>query len=165
MHLNPVFFWHYILLFFCADTHNNWQVSLSVSYIHRQRLYCLSEGQSLRMFSSCFFPFPSEEEELRRAAPSPCKSSLRNAWQCDLEFLWSLSLWILYSVYIYAVYARVTILFEKKTLLKFSSCLFVLFCFQLLFLVVINLLDRKWLHHWAIAPHLILPVLLKIISI
>lgn len=161
MHLNPVFFWHLILLSFCVDTHNNWQVSLSVSYIHRQHLYCLREGQSLRIFSSCFFPFPSEEEELRRAAPSPCKSSLRNAWQCDLEFLWSLSLWILCSVYIYAVYARVTILFEKKTLLTYSSCLFVLFST----LVVLNLLDSKWLHHWAIAPHLILPVLLKIISV
>lgn len=36
--------------------------------------------------SLLFFHFPSEEEELRRAAPSPCKLSLRNAWQDDVQF-------------------------------------------------------------------------------
>lgn len=161
MHLNPVFFWHYLLLFFCADTHNHWQVSLSVSYIHRQHMYCLREGQSLRMFSSCFFPFPSEEEELRRAAPSPCKSSLRNAWQCDLEFLWSLSLWIL-CIYLCSVCSSHNFIWKKDII----KILILPFCFVLFStLVVINLLDSKWLHHWAIAPHLILPVLLRIISI
>lgn len=144
MHLNPIFFWHYILLFFCADTHNNWQVSLSVSYIHRQCLYCLREVQSLRMFSSCFFFLflqrkKSWEEQLLHLV-----SRALEMHECDLEFLWSLSLWILCSVFIYAVYARVTILFEKKTL-KYSFCHFVLFST----LAVLNLLDSKWLHHWA----------------
>lgn len=126
MHLNPVFFWHHILLSFCADTHNNWQVSLSVFYIHRQRLCC----QSLRMFSSCFFLFlqrkKSWEEQLLHLVSRALEMHDSVTWSfCDLWACGS-------CVYIYAVYARVTILFEKKTLLKYSSCLFFLFRFQLL---------------------------------
>lgn len=69
-----------------------------------------SEKLSHLDVSLLFFRFPSEEEELRRAAPSPCKLSLRNAWQCDLEFWWSLNSLVLCSVYVYAVYAQATIL-------------------------------------------------------
>lgn len=92
MHLNPVFFWHHILLFFCVETHNNWQVSLSVSYIHRQRLYCLRESQSLRMFSSCFFLFlqrkKSWEEQLLHLVSQALEmhdsvtSSFCDLWAC-----------------------------------------------------------------------------------
>lgn len=130
MYLNPVFFWHYILCFRLsvqAPTITGRFPYLYLTYIN---ICAIAEKLSHLEFF-LLFPFPSEEEELRRAAPSPCKLSLRNAWQCDWEFLWPLAHWFLWSVYVYAVYSTVTdFILRKREIFKLLNYSFTFFFYN-----------------------------------